>query len=262
MPILAHARVGSGPKPVLLLHGFLGSRRNLSSLARRWSAKDKAPSLLLLDLTGHGESPPLPPSADLSVLAGDVRETAFSAGLPAPWRIVGHSLGGRAALRALDLFPNDISQVALLDISPSPATERSLVERTLERLLAAPAESQNRESVRSFLLERGEDPATADWLLMNLVRVGDVYRWRVDRPALSGLHARTRTEDLWAVVSRDPGKVLVVRGGASPFVSDADARRLRALGCPVITLPGAPHNLHSERPDELLSALAQHARSD
>ena len=61
MSLLAHARVGTGSRAVFLLHGFLGSARNLATLARGLTQRLPDRSAISLDLTGHGESPPLPP---------------------------------------------------------------------------------------------------------------------------------------------------------------------------------------------------------
>ena len=74
--------------------------------------------------------------------------------------------------------------------------------------------------------------------------------------ALAALHTRIAAEDLWPAVEgpRDYA-VRCVRGGASGYVSDADARRLQAAGCPVVTVDGAGHFLHAERPDAVADAV-------
>src|SRR5437867_9369430 len=98
--MLAHDRTGEGPRTILLLHGFLGSRRNLGSLAHRLVERDPGLSVITLDLTGHGESPPLPPEPDLATLGRDALDTATTLAVVRPLWLVGHSLGGRVALRA------------------------------------------------------------------------------------------------------------------------------------------------------------------
>ena len=73
---LATTRIGDGPRPTLLLHGFLGAGRNLASLARVWSQRDPSRTFVLVDLPGHGTSPALTPGTDLSVMGRAVLETA------------------------------------------------------------------------------------------------------------------------------------------------------------------------------------------
>jgi hypothetical protein len=98
--------------------------------------------------------------------------------------------------------------------------------------------------------------AIAEWLVLNLEPAGGGYRWRIDRDALAALHARVGPEDLWpAVEGRHAYTVRCVRGAASSYVGAGDARRLEAAGCPVVTISGADHFLHAERPRETAAAV-------
>lgn len=254
---LAHQRAGEGPRALVLLHGLLGSGRNLATLARGLSERDRALSVVTLDLTGHGASPPLPPGADSATLAGDVLATTEALGLRGPLTLAGHSLGGRVALRAAQQAPARLASVTLLDIAPGPLGRGGAVAQVLDSLLRAPDTFASRDSARAHLVADGVAAALADWLLLDLEPAGDGYRWSVDRRALAELHERIAAEDLWPVVEGPRDWTLVcVRGGASPYVSDADVKRLEAAGCRVVTLDGAGHFLHAERPQAVLEALA------
>jgi pimeloyl-ACP methyl ester carboxylesterase len=57
---LAHLRTGAGARPLVLLHGLLGSARNLSTLARHLAERRPDFVVVAFDLTGHGASAPLP----------------------------------------------------------------------------------------------------------------------------------------------------------------------------------------------------------
>ena len=70
------------------------------------------------------------------------------------------------------------------------------------------------------------------------------------------MYPRINAEDLWpAVELRDERGVHVVRGSQSPYVSDADCRRLEAAGARVDTIEGAGHFLHVDRPAETLDRI-------
>jgi pimeloyl-ACP methyl ester carboxylesterase len=94
---LAYERLGSGP-PLVLLHG-VGHRRQAwdAVLDRLTPHRD----VIAVDLTGHGESPPLPAGATpvLTVLLDQVIALFDELGLDRP-HIAGNSLGGRLALEA------------------------------------------------------------------------------------------------------------------------------------------------------------------
>jgi pimeloyl-ACP methyl ester carboxylesterase len=258
---LAHARHGSGPRPLLQLHGFLGSARNLAALARGLAAADARWSVVAFDLPGHGASPPLPAGADLALLARAVLDAARDLELQPPYAIVGHSLGGRVGLRAGLLAPALVAHVTLLDISPTGRPPGPETSRIVDALVAAPAAAPDRDAFRRHFLDAGLDAAVADWLLLNLTSEGGEYRWRVDRAALAALHPRITGEDLWeAVEGRRPYSLHCVRAGRSGYVPDADARRLAAAGCPVATVEGAGHFLHAERPAETLERVREGLR--
>jgi pimeloyl-ACP methyl ester carboxylesterase len=250
-------QVGEGEQPTVLLHGFLGSGRNLRSLSTAWSAVEPRRRLLLVDLTGHGGSPPLPPGATLSTVAGDVVETARAAGLRGPLELVGHSLGGRVALAASLRFPQEVASVTLLDISPGPIPiPLSESGKVLELLRAAPATAPDRRAMRGELTRRGLPGPLADWLVMNLEPAPEGgVRWRFDREALAEFHLRVNGEDVWAALERPGARVRCVRGGRSEYVTDADVARMEALGCPVATLPEAGHFVHVDAPEALLRWL-------
>jgi pimeloyl-ACP methyl ester carboxylesterase len=256
---LAHVRFGAGGRPLLLLHGFLGSARNLTTLARGLAARVPTLSVVALDLTGHGTSPPLPPEADLVTLARDVLDTTRALARPGPVAVVGHSLGGRVALQACLLERARIDIVVLLDVAPSPRPDVGELSRLLAVLLDAPDVAASREVFRAHFRAAGLDAAVVEWLLLNLEHDGGTYRWRIDRHALARLHARTVGESLWAAVERGPrGRVHCIRSERSGYVDAADVARLEAAGSPVETIAGAGHFLHAERPAAVLDALVRH----
>jgi esterase len=252
---LFYTRVGHGPRPLALLHGFLGSGRNLATLARGLAGGGPQYSVYVFDLPGHGSSPPLSPQADLGTLARALLAAARALDR-APWTLVGHSLGGRLALKAALMEPAAVAHPTVLDITPSALPPGGETARVVAALVAAPETAPSRETFRAWFTRAGLAPALTDWLLLNLARDGDRLRWRIDRQALAALYPRINAEDLWpAVESRGGGGVHVVRGSLSSYVSDADCRRLEAAGVRVDTIDGAGHFVHVDRPAETLDRI-------
>src|SRR5207249_3540074 len=156
-----------GPHAVVLLHGLLGSARNLGTLARGLASADPGLSVFALDLPGHGASPPLAPGADLAAMARDVLATARALAPGAPVALMGHSLGGRVALAAGRLEPAALAHVALLDITPSPRVVSGDMAAAMAALVSAP-ERGTREAFREHFRTVGLSPELTEWLLMNL----------------------------------------------------------------------------------------------
>jgi esterase len=253
---LSKFQIGTGPNTVLLLHGFLGSGKNLTTLAKKLSAQHPNLSIIVPDLTGHGTSPALPENANLATLAKDVSELvedktkAFS--------VIGHSLGGRVALRLSELC-SSLARVAILDISPSPMLlTQSETHLVMKLLLQAPESASTREPFRMYFREAGLSDALNNWLLMNLEFKDNQYQWRIDRAALGALLQTMNQEDLWsaAITLARQDKLWSINGENSPYVSHEDALRLFQAGAHVKKLPNAGHFVHVDALDALLLALS------
>jgi pimeloyl-ACP methyl ester carboxylesterase len=259
--MLAHTTRGDGERVVIMLHGFLGSGRNLGSLARRLSDRDRSLRIVLPDLRGHGSSPPLPSGADLGTLARDVLDLADRLTPSGPMDLLGHSLGGRVALELRMLAPARAREIALLDIAPGArASDQSELREVLDALLAAPDSGRSRRELDAALEDAGLSRRMVDWLMTNVVRdpAGGSWVWRFDRRALAELQSRISGEDLWPAIGvRDPRAITVIRGGRSPFVSEEDAARLASLGATVETIEDAGHFVHVDQPDRTFAVVAR-----
>ncbi|MDQ3265289.1 MAG: alpha/beta hydrolase [Myxococcota bacterium] len=253
---LASFRVGEGASPVVLLHGYLGSGRNLRTLATQWSQRDPDLTFLLPDLTGHGESPPFPPDPTLESVARDVLETADAEGLTGRLRWVGHSFGGRVCLAAARLAPDRVSRVDLLDISPGaiPAAQ-SESGAVLDLLVSMPEREEDRATMQRRMTDAGLSTHLAAWLATNLIPdpAGGV-KWRFDRAGLQRAHLPVLAEDLWDVVEAKAVPLRLAKGNRSAYVPAADVARMRDLGVEVVELESG-HFVHVSALDALVEWL-------
>ena len=254
--MLAHQSRGNGPRIVVALHGFLGSGRNLGGLVRAWTERNPSLCVLTPDLLGHGRSPPMPPEPSLEALADAVLAWMDELDVQSA-EVVGHSLGGRVGLVARAQAPDRISRLDLLDITPGPIPVTD-TDHVVSVLTSAPDRAPDRQPIVDFLREHGLPAGLVQWLSMNLERAaeGDI-RWRIDRRRLADYHHRTRGQSLWWAVEAHPERLRLLAGGRSPFVSDADVTRLRALGVPVDTLEDAGHFVHADATEAVVDWLAR-----
>ena len=109
---LAFSDSGQG-SPVVILHGLLGSGRNWTSFARQLSARHR---VLSLDLRNHGRSPWFP-EMTYQDMARDVIELLEAQGL-GPVRLMGHSMGGKAAMVVALTRPELVERLIVVDIAP------------------------------------------------------------------------------------------------------------------------------------------------
>lgn len=249
--MLHHVIRGRGDRPVFLVHGFLGSGRNLGMLARGWGQANPELRFVMPDLLGHGRSPSIPAGGSLDDMAMGLVRLADELGIE-QLDIVGHSLGGRVGLAARRVAPERMGRLVLLDIRPG-RIETTDTEQVVAALVDAPARADSRDAMRRVLEAKGLSRGLCDWLLMSGDADDDGFSWRVDREGLADFHRRMRGEDLWDQVS---GETALIRGGNSTYVDEADVEAFRSRGCFTETIPGAGHFLHVDQTEKVVAAVA------
>lgn len=272
-PLLAHARIsheGSSPKAwLLLLHGIFGMGANFRSFAKALAARAPAWGFVLVDLRGHGASQGFAPPHTLAAAAADV--AALVDALDVPVRgVAGHSFGGKVALSYLATKHRPIERAFVLDSVPGARPGEHVTEdtmRVLSLLESVPATLPSREAFVALSEGAGMSKAITDWLTMNVRRVDDAYRLRLDLPAIRAMLADYYERDLWSVIA-DPTateRLDLVIGGASQHWSAADVARARSLSLShphlhVETLAKAGHWVHVDDPAGLLDVMASALR--
>lgn len=240
-----------GRPPVVLLHGLFGSARNFGALQKSLAATGKR--VIALDLRNHGDSPH---DADTSyaAMAGDVMETL--AELDAlPCRLLGHSMGGKVAMRLALAAPDGIARLIVADIAPRPYQHgnQDLAQAMMD-LKVTPG--MTRAEASAALAERIPDPSIRSFLLLNL-RLGSAQPpgWRVGLPELA---AGITTIEGWDG-SGTPygGPALFVSGGRSHYVPVSARPEISAFfpRAEFVVLPEAGHWLHAEDPTGFFAAI-------
>ncbi|NMD55106.1 MULTISPECIES: alpha/beta fold hydrolase [Tsukamurella] len=120
-----HRRVPepTGP-PVLLIHGMAADHRTWRRTVRALSAAGR--DTVTYDQRGHGRSDHSPEYL-LDELAQDAEHVARYAGLE-EFDVVGHSLGGQAALRLAWRLPDGVRRLVLEEMPPVAQEESQLAE--------------------------------------------------------------------------------------------------------------------------------------
>jgi len=259
----ARDRAVSAPPraPVVLLHGFSGSSEDWGPLAA--SLAGEGYSLHAIDLPGHGATAiptearrfgPVETARDLSAIAG-------SLGLgSAHW--VGYSMGGRIALHLALADSLRMASLTLESTSPgiAGAEERAarrdeddaLAERIETRGIAWFAEHW--ESLPLF----GSQAALPE-------ETRDALRARRLRNRAGGLAGSLRGAGQGSQVDLTPRlesiqcPALLLTGALDPKYAALSKRMAAAIpGAEHVTIPGAGHNVHLEKPEAFARALLDH----
>lgn len=235
--------------PLVILHGFLGAGGNWHTLARRWA---ETRPVLVPDARNHGRSF----HADAFGYAEMADDLAAFLHTQNVERIdlLGHSMGGKTAMRFAVEHPHRVRRLVVADISPfaSPASFAPYLDAMAAVDLTA---TTDRDAVEAAL-----EPAVPTWgvrqfLLKNLVRTREGFRWTLNLPVLRAAWRDVgEAVDLHGVFD---GPTLFVRGDQSNYVTDADwpLIQTRFPHATLATIPEAGHWLHAENPDAFFETV-------
>ena len=164
----------------MVLHGLLGSARNWTSIARQLGESFR---VFALDLRNHGRSPWAATMA-LDEMAADVAAFIERHELRAA-TVLGHSLGGKVAMRLALTRPELAARLVVVDVAPVAyehgfAGYIEALRRSIRRACSAAPTPMARCGAAI------PDPGIRSFLLQNLVPSGGSFAWRVNLAALAG----------------------------------------------------------------------------
>ena len=250
----------SGPR-VAFLHGLFGQGRNWSTIAKALAGPDgDRARCTLVDLPDHGRSP-WSHALSFESYAASVADTLRAVD-PGPWVVVGHSLGGKTAMVMALRQPDLVSRLVVVDIAPRSYGSLERFGGYIREMQALPlAEITDRADAAARLAE--PNPGVKSFLLQNLRRDGDGWRWQAN-VELFAADADRGSDSVFADfplaagdVEPYAGPVLWVAGGESGYIRPEDAEGMRALFPRVrlLTVKGASHWVHTDAPQVVVEAL-------
>ena len=121
------------------------------------------------------------------------------------------------------------------------------------------AATASRTEAQRRLAERLPDPATAPFLLQNLVSRNDHFDWRLNLAAI-GMSVPVLSGFPTTLLGRRfTGPTSLIHGGASDYVAAVDLASFKDLfpEFETHTIEDAGHWVHAEKPETFLIALRQ-----
>ncbi len=240
---LAFTEAGQGA-PVVLLHGLFGRGRNLTTLQTALAGQHR---VLAPDLRNHGASPHAP-AMDYATLAADLIETLDAIGLDR-FTLIGHSMGGKVAMRAALDHPARVTRLAVLDIAPMPYA--TTLGRYAASMLALPlSPNLTRREADHALSTAVPDAATRAFLLQNL-KTGHEPAWTLGLGFIAAAMPDLMRWDFLPPTYAGP--VCFIAGMNSDYIGPA-GRTAIATQFPtarIVTIADAGHWLHVDQPGAL-----------
>ncbi len=244
--------LGERGSRVVLCHGLFGQGRNWTQVAKALAVDHR---VVLVDLPDHGRSP-WTEGFDYRMVA----ERVASLLADEPAALVGHSMGGKVAMVAALTHPRAVERLCVVDVAPVAYAKTSEFEsyvaamRDIDLALLA-----TRDEADARLAAAVPDPGIRAFLLQNLRREGEAWRWQLNLEVLGDDLDTIRGWPEEAVAGRDPypGPVLWVAGERSDYVRDDHARTMERWfpRARRVTVKRAGHWVHSEQPTVVVEIL-------
>ncbi|MEM6593371.1 MAG: alpha/beta fold hydrolase [Pseudomonadota bacterium] len=230
----------AGAPHLLIAHGLFGSARNWGVIAKRLSEQYLVTTV---DMRNHGVSP-WAETQSYHDMAGDLAEVLKAVG---PANVVGHSMGGKAAMVLALEYPELVERLVVADIAPVgyTHTQAHLIE-FMRKIDLSKVETRGdadrqlgefieEDGIRAFLLQ-SLDVKAREWRL-NL----DVLEAQM--PDIIGFPE---------VSSQFDKPALFLSGAASDYVLPEHRPEIKRVfpKANFAKIPDAGHWLHAEKPRE------------
>lgn len=228
--------------PLLIVHGLYGSARNWGVIARRLADRR---DVYAVDQRNHGESP-WHPTHSYADMAGDLAEVIGS--LDAPMDVMGHSMGGKAAMVLALHRPDLLRRLVVADIAPVAYAHDQTQYITAMQAMDLAGVDTRAEADRRLAATVPEASLRAFFLQSLDLKAEGGPRWRLNLDVLA--------EEMPKIVGwPDPqgmfeGPVLFLTGAESHYVRPEHRALIRPLfpQARFAKLPGAGHWLHADKP--------------
>jgi pimeloyl-ACP methyl ester carboxylesterase len=250
---LAVEEWGSGEPPLLLLHGFTGSRVDWADVVDDLAGDRR---VIAYDQRGHGDSTNAGEAAAYTFdhLVADLTAVVDER-VPGPFDLLGHSMGGIVAMRYAIAHPDRLRSLILMDTAGAPA---GAIPQTWVDNVVATARAQGMGAVAEMMvgfLDRQDPPPRAE------VRERILHKLtNMDAYAFAALSAELNAypsvlDDLSRL--RMPVTILVGENDTG-LRAGADALAATIPGAELIIIKGAGHSPQEDDPSAWVAAVRRH----
>ena len=186
-------------------------------------------------------------------MSDDLNSFLKEKGITSPY-IIGHSMGGKTAMKFACSFPNNLQKLVVVDIAPKyyPVNHRSIIDGL--QAVANKSISKRKEADEILATYIPELPVR-QFLLKNLIRVKDSMTWRMNLDVIDKL-----IENVGEELSDNESfakETLFIRGINSNYILDSDSEKIKFHfhKSQLVSIENAGHWVHAEQPKEFIQSV-------
>ncbi|MDW7690617.1 alpha/beta fold hydrolase [Flammeovirgaceae bacterium SG7u.111] len=236
--------------PVIILHGLFGSSDNWMSIGKKLSENYK---VFLVDQRNHGQSENTP-EFNYEIMAEDLRDFIEEHKIIQPI-VVGHSMGGKVAMKFATKYPEMLRKLVVVDIAPRayPVHHQKILEGLNSINLSS---LKSRTDADMALAQHEPIQPVRQFLLKNLYRNSSgAFDWRINLPVIT-----EKIEAVGELIQSDaPVDVptLFMGGTNSAYIVESDHTDIKAIfpKAEIRMISNAGHWIHAEQPVKFIEVL-------
>ncbi len=247
----AQCEANDAQEDLIIIHGLFGMSDNWSGIARQFS---KSRRVIIPDLRNHGQSPHHS-AFDLSDLANDLHDIIIEHNCKNPI-ILGHSLGGRIAMKYALIHPHIPKNIIVVDMSMKSVRKRPEHAHIIDIIKNYPlSQKSSFAQIKEDLVYKVNSDKFISIIIKNIKKTDSGFIWKVNIDPL--LELFNKPAEIIATDEVYNNTALFIRGGNSDYVIDSDfeliARHFPNFN--VITINGASHWVHADKPIEFIKEV-------
>lgn len=243
-------KIGSG-QPLLIIHGLFGSSDNWGTLGKKFTENL---TVYLIDQRNHGHSDHNE-IMNYDAMAEDLMQLIDAEGIQNPI-LLGHSMGGKTAMRFAQKFPNVLSKLIVADIGVKeyPMHHNHIIEGLINiDLNVVKSRGEATKILANYVPEFG----IQQFLLKNLywIEKGKLA-WRMNIPVI--------VQNMKFILGNIPNEIseiptLFLRGEKSNYILEDDFDQISEIftNSTFETIYNAGHWLHAENPIDFFSIVSE-----
>ncbi|MGM0376039.1 MAG: alpha/beta fold hydrolase [Bacteroidota bacterium] len=260
---LFYREKGTGNRPLIIIHGLYGASDNWMSVARSFEDDFR---VIIVDQRNHGKSPHSEEQT-YEAMVNDLLELMQSLNLEKAI-LLGHSMGGKTAMRFCLEHPEKVEKLIVADIAPKSYDSFSNYaevtadhQKIIETLVSLdPAKYEDRNEIDKALKPSFPSKQLRAFMMKNLERTKDGhYEWKINLQALKNNIANIMNgfSDLSPNPPQQLPQSIFIKGEKSPYINEDDHLVINKFfpGAQIVTIPDSGHWIHAEQPELFIKTV-------
>lgn len=249
---ILHSKILGEGKPLIILHGLFGMLDNWQALAKEFACFFETH---ILDLRNHGRSFHAN-QHNYEVMSEDLLSYLNTYNLDEV-SLIGHSMGGKAAMNFACMYPNRVEKLVVVDISPKYYPPH--YQEILSGLKAVDRSNlTSRKHADQILSQYFSESAMRQFILKNLYwRLSTELTFKFNLEVLSD-QIENVGQALYTNALFDR-PTLFIAGQSSNYIKETDVELIESHfpDFEIVEIPKSGHWVHAENPDQFFDKVSR-----